>query len=1288
VEQLESRALLDTGLAAGLTNYDATQLLTSLYNELLDRAPQPSELTGWQSAVNAGRSLQELAQAFLASPEYQTDFITDTYTTLLKRQPQPQEVNGWLQATQAGLSEESLTAQFLASNEYYQDHGSTQGGWLTGLYWDLFQRTPDPTGFYFWRDQLQSGMTRQTLALDFVTGPEADARFVTASYQQFLGRAPDAAGGAAWVAALVGGLSRTRMIAGIIGSPEYALTHSSGSSNLPSNPSNIVPTPPSGTASSADSPGGSGSYGAPPVVSAGADISTPEGSAIQFAGTVTGGTAPYSYAWDFGDGDTASGSPTPSYTYANSGSYTATLTVTDAQNQVGQSTLHVTIQDVAPSVSIRGAPNSSTVGTPVFLTSEITSPSLTEMAAGFSYNWNVTKDGAAFAAATTPNFNFMPMDPGSYVVSLAATAQDNNTGSASQAITVNDVAPLVSIEGAPPSSAPGTAIALTSSVFSPSPAETAAGFRYAWSITSNSTVVASGSNPNITFTPAAAGTYVAVLTAVGGTGMAGTASQTLLVTTPNLTTPYDQIPNFGANPTLVSVASGAWSSPSTWSLGRVPQAGDVVSINPSTSVSYDSVSSAAVQTVVIQAGGSLVFRTDMSTTLTVVNLLVLQGGTLQIGTTSNPVAAGVTAQVVFANQPLNTTLDPAQYGDGLIALGTVTMYGAAKTQTFVKLATAPKAGDGTLTLSQPVTGWQVGDRLLLPDSRQLVRGNQTDSNYVAEEETPTIAGISSDGLTLTLSSPLQYDHPGAADAEGMMTFLPYVGNLSRNIMIRSQDATGTRGHVLFSSHAIVDVEYAGFYGLGRTRETALDNTTFDAKGNVTHVGTNEDGRYPVYFDHVIGSGPVQSDGYLYTMEGDVVFCPLEPMPYRWGVAINDSSFGLIQDNVVDNWEGAGIITVSGNESENVINHNFVVDIQGPEGEAQLTWLRADSGGAMGMGYEGVGFWFRGFNNYVTNNVAADCGSYGFTYFAQYLGSVNIPLAPGDDTSTAGQYQTVNMNAMPILQFSGDECFGATCSGMTIWWLATIYHTPQNQTPTSLIKDFHVWNVDNQGFFAYEMNKVTFDGFVVLDSFSLLAQGEANASLQGFGANDYFLKDLLIENSSIEGMWIGFEPSTDSGGGIQTIQTTYLDDYYNVYEQHLWTSAYRSDQIPPRVTHVRDCTFATPNVPEASTVPEENFFLDGFLGSDMFNLIQLDQLFVYDYNGVAGDDFQVYFMDQNPTFIVPRSTYNSDGTPRLDASPLAGLTNQQLRALDGAAIAGAIAPATTAMAGVHGYVQAF
>src|SRR5207249_331900 len=111
-------------------------------------------------------------------------------------------------------------------------------------------------------------------------------------------------------------------------------------------------------------------------------------------------------------------------------------------------------------------------------------------------------------------------------------------------------------------------------------------------------------------------------------------------------------------------------------------------------------------------------------------LEVLQGGELDVGTFANPVAAAVTAQIVIRDVPLDTTTDPQQFGHGLIALGKVTMYGAAQSQGFVRLAAEPKMGDTTLTLAQPVSGWKVGDRLVLPDTRHLkAGGNEIRGDY-------------------------------------------------------------------------------------------------------------------------------------------------------------------------------------------------------------------------------------------------------------------------------------------------------------------------------------------------------------------------------------------------------------------------------------------------------------------------------------------------------------------------------------------------------------------------------
>ncbi|MGH7858270.1 MAG: G8 domain-containing protein, partial [Candidatus Binatia bacterium] len=221
-----------------------------------------------------------------------------------------------------------------------------------------------------------------------------------------------------------------------------------------------------------------------------------------------------------------------------------------------------------------------------------------------------------------------------------------------------------------------------------------------------------------------------------------------------LLTHRDRIPDFGASPTIASVASGPWSDPLTWSAGRIPATGDVVDISTGTTVVYDVVSGARIATVEVEAGGMLRFRTDAATKLVVANLLVLEGGALEVGTNAEPVAADLTATIVFANQPLDTATDPRQYGNGLIALGKVTMHGQVKAPTFARLAVEPTAGDVSLTLEEAVAGWKPGDRLFLPDSRQL-QWNERGTSYVPRWEYVNIADVSVDGRILSLSSPLQ-----------------------------------------------------------------------------------------------------------------------------------------------------------------------------------------------------------------------------------------------------------------------------------------------------------------------------------------------------------------------------------------------------------------------------------------------------------------------------------------------------------------------------------------------------
>ena len=120
------------------------------------------------------------------------------------------------------------------------------------------------------------------------------------------------------------------------------------------------------------------------------------------------------------------------------------------------------------------------------------------------------------------------------------------------------------------------------------------------------------------------------------------------------------------------------------------------------------------------------------------------------------------------------------------------MYGAVKTPAFVRTAAEPRAGQTVIQLERAVSGWRAGDRLFIPDRRQVDENNKFNSSYVLQIDEVTVQSVSADGRSVTVSPALRYDHRGAKDANGTATvlsdgtkLLPHVGNLTRNVIIRS-----------------------------------------------------------------------------------------------------------------------------------------------------------------------------------------------------------------------------------------------------------------------------------------------------------------------------------------------------------------------------------------------------------------------------------------------------------------------------------------------------------------------
>jgi len=736
---------------------------------------------------------------------------------------------------------------------------------------------------------------------------------------------------------------------------------------------------------------------------------------------------------------------------------------------------------------------------------------------------------------------------------------------------------------------------------------------------------------------------------------------------------HDSIPNFAQNPTIHSTQNGNWSNASTWNPARVPQAGDVVLITHN--VTYDSVSGDA-DVIGIESHATLRFKKDHNTRLRVGTLLVMPNGTLEIGTASAPIAPHVTAEIIIKDQTIDLTdngvgvYDPQQFGTGILVIdATWTMHGSPKSPTFVRLSEEPMAGTTSLKLSAPISGWNTGDRIILPDTRHLL-GKDDDKNYVGQWEERTIASISGDGKSLALTAPLQFDHPGARDADGNLEYLAHIGNMTRNIVIRSENPSGVRGHVQVHHNANLDIRYAAFLELGRTLNEELDNTTFNADGSVSHIGTNQIARYALHTHHLRGPSNPQSNGYQFTIIGNVIDGGPTAHNFKWSLVIHGSHYGLIRDNLVYNAMGAAIAFEDGSESNNVLENNFVVRVSG-------TGLRADRGCGENCGREGVAYWFHGPNNYIRNNVAANVnGKSAFTIFVKNAGSeLKIPAYQGADPNHDGQFQIMNPYAIPLLQFSGNEAYGATHRGLTYWWIGSegaSENAPQD-VARSYIQDFVIWHAQ-VGVYGYPSHRLTFDRIIIRGNKETVHKTPS----WGLDFQDYLQKDLIIQDVDIQGVRTGIEapllvePKEASGIGYATIKDSFIRAYYGVTVFQPWHNT-NPTGLNPREIHVRNVRFVALNVdpisPSSPSYPGINMDPKTIKS----HLTVGTKVFVYDYNQNPGEDFQVFAPEQDPTFILPQSTFLKNGNPEIIGSPESGLTNTQNLSKYGIAYGGEMAP---------------
>jgi hypothetical protein len=524
--------------------------------------------------------------------------------------------------------------------------------------------------------------------------------------------------------------------------------------------------------------------------------------------------------------------------------------------------------------------------------------------------------------------------------------------------------------------------------------------------------------------------------------------------------------------TVKSAGSGNWSEPKTWDGGKLPTVGDTVLVREGHRVVYDVQSETVLRALFIV--GTLTFAPDKDTELNVGLIKIQHDETLDengfdcdshpaegkskpssgqpgftagclccdgkpallVGTPEIPIAAGKTARIRLHHiDGMDKESCPAIVCCG----GRMDFHGTPMNRTWVKLGAHAKAGSSEIDLAEPVTGWRIGDRLIVTSSSH--------PRYKKDKaEEVTITRISETRISFEPS--LRSDHLGEGD------YRAEVANLSRNVIVESANPDGVRGHTMYHRGSAGSISHAEFRHLGK--EGVL-------------------GRYSLHY-HLCGD----------TMRGSsLVGVSIHHSKNRW-LTVHGTNYLVVRDCVGYQSIGHGFFLEDGTEVYNVFDRNLACQaLDGQPLPKQV--LPFDPN-------EGAGFWFANAHNVFTRNVAVECRQYGFRYEATPKAGViptdsalnpklkfGEPNKPFDLVMNVrqpdGSRKPVDIRTLPFIRFEDNETHSNGFWGLNLG-LGSGGVGPDAANP-HVIRNLKIWSVI--GGYAVEVPNVLIDGMMIHDA---------------------------------------------------------------------------------------------------------------------------------------------------------------------------------------------------------------
>lgn len=211
------------GLLAGCQPGDSqnARFVCHLYWDALGRAAEPGGKRYWLQRLDGGDARTTMATAYLYTSEARRVLVNRIYDQYLRRDGDAAGIAYWADQLAAGRTPDDVRVLVLSSAEYFDNHGSTNVGFMTAMYTDVFRRAPDPAGVAYWTGVLDHGVSPAMVAAQFLHTPEGRQHVIDDVYLRFLRRHADPAGVSFWVQQLAAGATEISIYLQVISSQEY-----------------------------------------------------------------------------------------------------------------------------------------------------------------------------------------------------------------------------------------------------------------------------------------------------------------------------------------------------------------------------------------------------------------------------------------------------------------------------------------------------------------------------------------------------------------------------------------------------------------------------------------------------------------------------------------------------------------------------------------------------------------------------------------------------------------------------------------------------------------------------------------------------------------------------------------------------------------------------------------------------------------------------------------------------------------------------------------------------------